>query len=76
MKISDYDFFFIFFDNVLGEDEVWMVRELRKLGKPFSLVWSKIDADIESAIYNGKDQEMIIEKSNEKLKMPYMRALN
>ena len=62
MKISDYDFVFIFCDNVLGEDEIWLVRELRKLGKPVSLVRSKIDADIENAIYDGKDQEMIIPK--------------
>ena len=60
MQISDYDFFLIFFDNVLGEDEIWLVGELRKLRKPFSLVRSKIDIDIESAIYNGKEQEMII----------------
>ena len=68
MQISDYDFFFIFFDNVLDEDEVWLVRELRKLGKPFSLVRSKIDADIESAIYNGKDQEMIIPEIKREIK--------
>jgi predicted metalloendopeptidase len=60
MKISDYHFVFIFCDNVLCEDEVWLVRELRKLGKPVSLVRSKIDADIENAIYDGKEQEMII----------------
>ena len=62
MKISDYDFVFIFCDNVLGEDDIWLVRELRKLGKPVSLVRSKIDIDIENAIYDGKDQEMIIPK--------------
>jgi len=60
MKISDYDCVFIFFNNVLGEDEVWLVSELRKLGKPFSLVRSKIDVDIDNAIYDGKDQEMVI----------------
>ena len=68
MKISDYDFFFIFFDNVLCEDEVWLVRELLKLGKPFSLFRSKIDADIESVIYNGKDQEMIIPEIKREIK--------
>jgi hypothetical protein len=46
MKISDYDFFFIFFNNVLGEDEIWLVGELRKLGKSFALVRTKIDIDI------------------------------
>lgn len=36
MQISDYDFVFIFFNNVLSEDEIWLVRELRRLGKQFS----------------------------------------
>jgi hypothetical protein len=53
---------FIFCDNVLGEDEIWLVGELRKLGKPVSLVRSKIDADIENAIYDGKDEEMIMQR--------------
>ena len=60
MKISDYDFVFIFFNNVLSEDEVWLVRELRELDKPFSLVRSMIDIDIDNAKYDGKDQEKII----------------
>lgn len=64
MNISDYEFFLIFFDSVLGEDDVWFVNILRKLGKPFCLVRSKIDIDIESAIHNGKDQEMIIREIN------------
>jgi hypothetical protein len=53
--MSDYDFVFIFFNNVLGEDEIWLVGELRKLGKPFSLVRSKIDIDIDNTKYDGKD---------------------
>jgi hypothetical protein len=43
MKMSNYDFFFILFNNILCEEEIWMVGELRKLGKPFFLVRSKID---------------------------------
>ena len=60
MKISDYDFILIFFNNVVGEDEVWLVGELRKLGKPFSLVRSKIDIDIDNAKYDGNDEKMVI----------------
>jgi GTPase Era involved in 16S rRNA processing len=60
MKIFDYDFFFILFKNVPIEDEKWLVGALRKLGKPFSLVRPKIDLDIENAIHDGKDQEMIM----------------
>jgi hypothetical protein len=60
MKISDYDFFFVFFDGVLGENDVWLVRELCKLRKPFSLVRSKVDVDIANAEQDNKDPEMII----------------
>ena len=60
MKISDYDFILIFSNNVVGEDEVWLVGELRKLGKPFSLVRSKIDIDIDNAKYDGNDEKMVI----------------
>ena len=69
MKISDYNFVFIFFDNVLSEDEVWLVGELRKMGKPFSLVRSKIDIDIDNARYDGKDQKMIIPEIKGKIKI-------
>ena len=41
---------------------------MRKLGKPVSLVRSKIDADIENAIYDGKDQEMIIPEIKREIK--------
>ena len=67
MEISDYDFVFIFFDGVLGEDDVWLVRELRKLGKPFSLVRSKIEIDINNAKYDGKDPKMIQPEIKEKI---------
>jgi GTP-binding protein EngB required for normal cell division len=68
MKISDYDFFLIFVNNVLSEDEVWMAGELRKLDKPFTFVRSKIDVDIDNAIYDGKDPEMIIPEIKRQLK--------
>ena len=60
MKISDYDFFLIVVNNALSEDDIWMAGELLKLDKPFSFVWSKIDVDIDNAIPDGKDPEMII----------------
>ena len=67
MKISDYDFILIFFNNVVGEDEIWLVRELRKLGKPFALVRSKIDIDIENAKYDGNDEKMVILEITKKI---------
>jgi signal recognition particle receptor subunit beta len=68
MKMSVYNFVFIFFNNVLSEDEVWLVRELRKLGKLFSLFRSKIDIDIDNIIHDGKDQEIVIPEIKVKIK--------
>ena len=68
MKISDYDFFLIFVNNALSEDDIWMAGELRKLDKPFSFVRSKIDVDIDNAIHDGKDPEMIIPEIKRQLK--------
>ena len=69
MKISDYDFFFIFCGSVMCEGELWLVGELRKLGKSFSLVRSKIDIDIDNAKYDGKDPKMIIPEIKQKIKI-------
>ena len=68
MEISDYDFFLIFVSNTLSEDDIWMAGELRKLGKPFSFVRSKIDVDIDNAISDDKDPEKIIPEIREQLK--------
>ena len=59
----------MFYNNVLREDEIWLVSELSKLGKPFSLVRSKIDTDIENAIHDGKDPKMIIPKIKGKIQI-------
>ena len=69
MKISDYDFVFIFFNNVVSEDETWLVRELRKMGKPFALVRSKIDVDIDNAKNDSKDLKMIMPEIKGKIKI-------
>jgi GTP-binding protein EngB required for normal cell division len=69
MKMSNYDFFFILFNNILCEEEIWMVGELRKLGKPFFLVRSKIDIDIDNAKYDNRDQEMVIPEIKEEIEI-------
>ena len=53
----------------MSEDEKWLVGELRKLGKPFSLVRSKIDIDKDNAIHDGKDQEKIIPEIKEQIQI-------
>jgi hypothetical protein len=50
----------------VGENEIWLVGELRKLGKPFALVRSKLDLDIDNARYDGKDENMVIPEIKEK----------
>ena len=66
--MSDYDIVLIFVNNALSEDDIWMAGELRKLEKPFSFVRSKIDVDIDNAIHDGKDPEMIIPEIRRQLK--------
>lgn len=72
MRIYHYDFVFVIFNNILSEDDIWLAGELSKLGKPFSLVRSKIDLDLDNAIYDGNDQEMVIPE----IKASIISALN
>lgn len=60
MKIRDYDYFLIFFDRVISENDVAVVRELKKMDKPFCFVRSKIDADLENAKYDGRQKSTIL----------------
>lgn len=60
MKISDYDFIFIFIDKVINEDTFWLVNEIYNLGKPFCFVRSKIDEDIKSAERENIDTKLVI----------------
>ncbi|VDI47751.1 Hypothetical predicted protein [Mytilus galloprovincialis] len=47
MKMSDYDFIFIFFDKVITEDNLWLVGELDKMGKPYSTAAEEKDMPID-----------------------------
>ncbi|CAC5404743.1 unnamed protein product [Mytilus coruscus] len=60
MKISDYDYFLIFFDKVISENDVVVAKELKKMEKPFCFVRSKVDVDYENAIYDGRQQDTIL----------------
>lgn len=45
-QLWKYDYFFIVFDTVLHEDDLWLAQQLMKMKKPFVLVRSKVDLDI------------------------------
>ncbi|XP_076081795.1 interferon-gamma-inducible GTPase 10-like isoform X2 [Mytilus galloprovincialis] len=45
-QLWKYDYFFIVFDTVLHEDDLWFAQQLVKMNKPFVLVRSKVDLDI------------------------------
>ena len=60
LMIHRYDFVFIIFNDALSEDEIWLAGALSRLGTPFSFVRSKIDIEIDNAIYDGNNQEMVI----------------
>lgn len=67
MALYDYDYFFIFFDKVIGEDDYWVVTQLKELGKKFCLVRSKIDEDINNAKYDGADENDVIPSIRQKI---------
>ena len=69
MKMSDYDIVLILFSTELSEDDIWMVGELRKLGKPFALVRTQIDREINNAENDGKDPEMIQPEIKEQIQI-------
>lgn len=62
MRICDCDFVFIFFDKVIIEDNLWLVGELDKLGKPYCFVRSKLDQDIKNEEQENMDKESVIYK--------------
>lgn len=73
MKLCEYDFIFIFFDKVINEDNLWLVGELEKMGKPYCFVRSKLDQDIQNAEREKIGKELVlpmirkkVEKSVEK----------
>lgn len=57
MSLSSYNYFFILFDTVLQEDDIWIIRQLSNLSKQFSLVRMKIDIDIKLGLKWKKTQE-------------------
>lgn len=49
MRLKQYNYFLIFFDKVVSEDDHFLVCELLKLKKSFCLIRSKIDEDLRNA---------------------------
>lgn len=54
INIERYDFFIIMSDQCFSENDAWLAREIRKRGKPFFFVRSKLDVDIKSAEHDGQ----------------------
>ncbi|VDI20239.1 Hypothetical predicted protein [Mytilus galloprovincialis] len=59
MKIHEYDYFFVFFADVLHEDDLWVARQLIMMNKPFCLVRSKVDKDVKKGDKQGIDQNSV-----------------
>ncbi|XP_076081794.1 uncharacterized protein LOC143052611 isoform X1 [Mytilus galloprovincialis] len=59
MELHKYDYFFVFFDTVLQEDDLWLAKQLIKMKKPFCLVRSKVDKDVKKGLKNGIDEKTV-----------------
>ncbi|CAG2211859.1 unnamed protein product [Mytilus edulis] len=69
MELERYDYFFIFFDKVVSEDDYFLVCMLINMKKSFCLylVRSKIDEDLRNAEDDGKREEEVIPGIREKI---------
>lgn len=54
INIERYDFFILMSDQCFSENDAWLAREIRKRGKPFFFVRSKLDEDLKSAEHDGQ----------------------
>lgn len=67
VNLDIFDFFFIFLDSVVMEDDIWLVETLKKRHIPFCFVRSKLDIDIANAKQKGIGQEEVIKVIKEKI---------
>ncbi|XP_071180038.1 T-cell-specific guanine nucleotide triphosphate-binding protein 2-like [Mytilus edulis] len=68
MSTSECDYFFVFFGTALQEDDMWIVNQLQKLKKPFSLVRSKIDKDVKDGLKRNETQDEVLTRLREEIK--------
>lgn len=62
-QLWEYDYFFIVFDTVLHQEDLWLAQQFVKMKKPFVLVRSKVDLDIELGC--GEDVRSILKDLRE-----------
>ncbi len=55
INFSTYDFFFIVTSDRFTEDDSWLAREIRSLGKALYFIRSKLDADIANDRVDNED---------------------
>lgn len=67
-KLCEYDYLMLFFDTVLCQDDLWAMHQIMKLEKPFSLVRSKLDKDVELGLKAGVTEEIVIQRLRNKIR--------
>lgn len=66
INLGVFDFVFIFVDNFIMEDDVYVAKKLQALGIQYCFVRSKIDLDILNAIDKGKTQNVVVREIRKK----------
>lgn len=65
VNASKCDYFLIFFDSVISEDDIWLAERLKEINKPYCFVRSMIDQDIQNAEFDGKNSDTVLEEVRE-----------
>ncbi|XP_071161740.1 interferon-inducible GTPase 5-like isoform X2 [Mytilus edulis] len=61
------DYFFVFIDTVLMEEDKWLVKKLKERDIAYSFVRSKIDVIVDKARKNGTNEQEAIAQKRRKL---------
>lgn len=62
------DYFFIFFDSVISDDDIWLAKRLKDINTPYCFVRSMIDQDIQNTKFDGKNADTVLGEVREKVK--------
>ena len=60
IQIKRYDFFLIFSDQCFSENDAWLGKEVKRLGKSFFFVRSKLDEAMSNASKDGQRIEEVV----------------
>jgi hypothetical protein len=73
VKLSSYNYIFLFFESVLTVDDEWLMVQIQKKSIPFCLVRSKVDSEVNSNKGRKVSEKGTLLKIRETIKDSHLR---